>query len=117
MEGNMHISDVLKQVKFPLFRDWELNVVEKPSEIYLQVVNYNGRCAITDVPLPWSGRKWRLSVHMTESELVGTAFAAIKQAVEHEVMEHFTYKGVQVFDPHRSIQALLQLDGVRDVRK
>jgi hypothetical protein len=82
---------------------------------YLQIQGQQ-RCSLTGEWLHWTGRKWQLSVHMTESEIVGTVFKAWETWFEHELRERFRYKGVQVFDPHRSIQALLQLDGVRDVR-
>ena len=56
-----------------------------------------------------SGRKWRLSQFMCASEIVGTAFAAYKAWLEHEMMESFTYKGVQVFSPHLDIEARVRL--------
>jgi hypothetical protein len=56
-----------------------------------------------------SGRKWRLSQYMTASEIVGTAFAAYKSWLEHEMMESFTYKGVQVLSPHLDIEARVRL--------
>jgi hypothetical protein len=55
------------------------------------------------------GRKWRLSQYMTASEIVGTAFAAYKAWLEHEMMESFTYKGVQVLSPHLDIEARVRL--------
>jgi hypothetical protein len=82
---------------------------------YLQIAGMQP-CSVSGEMKFWSGRKWMLSLHMTESEIVGTVFKAWETWFEHELRERFRYKGVQVFDPHRSIQALLQLDGVRDVR-
>lgn len=64
----------------------------------------------TDLPEEFNrGRKWFLSEHMTESEVVGTAFAAYKAWIEHEIMESFTYRGVKVFNPHVSIKARLRV--------
>lgn len=48
----------------------------------------------------WRGRKWYLSEHMLDDEVVKTAFAAFRAAVEHEVMEGFTVQGIRVFNPH-----------------
>lgn len=48
----------------------------------------------------WRGRKWYLSQYMTNDEIVKTAFAAIKAAVEHEVMEGFRMDGKLLFNPH-----------------
>ena len=69
----------------------------------------------TNLPVEFrSGRKWRLTQHMTPSEVVGTAFAAYKAWLEHEMMESFTYKGVQVFSPHLDIEARVRLASDRD---
>jgi hypothetical protein len=48
----------------------------------------------------WSCRKWRISPHMTVSELIQTAFLAVMSAEEHEAREAFKYKGVAVLGPH-----------------
>ena len=54
----------------------------------------------------WRGRKWYLSSHMTDDEVVKTVYAAFEMAVKHEVMEGFTYFGKRIFNPHASLQAL-----------
>lgn len=59
--------------------------------------------------MTWSGRKWRLSFHMTPGEIVQTAFMAIMAAQEHETREKFTYRGVSIFDPHYDIERLVEL--------
>jgi hypothetical protein len=46
---------------------------------------------------------------MTRDEVVKTAFAAFKAAVEHEVMEGFKFNGKIVFNPHVSFEALLSI--------
>lgn len=55
------------------------------------------------------GRKWRLSLHMTDGEIVQTALMALLAFSEHEIRERFTYRGVTVFDPHYDIEALVAL--------
>ncbi len=52
------------------------------------------------------GRKWYLSPHMTESEVVQTALKAVLTAEEHEARELFRYCGSQVFDPHFDVRVL-----------
>lgn len=70
-----------------------------------------------DKPLRvWPCRKHQLSFHMTESELVQTAFFAALQAEEHECREAFTYQDKAVFNPHISVQALLSVCGQQEVR-
>lgn len=44
----------------------------------------------TGLPAEWTGRKWFLSFHMTETEVVSTAFKALMAAQEHEMREWFT---------------------------
>ncbi len=64
---------------------------------------------ITAAPLNWRGRKWRLSPHMTPSEVVQTAFKAVLTAIEHETRETFLYRGVAIFDPHYDVEKLVEL--------
>lgn len=68
---------------------------------------------------PWAGRKWYLSPHMTDSEVVQTAFAAVMAAMEHEVREKFRFGNASPFNPHFHVDDLAHLDTViqsRDIR-
>lgn len=95
------------------YLDWEIAVdLLDPNEsdrLYLQVRVKNGIDNTNGAPYSWKGRKWALSHHMTETEIVKTALVAIKAAVEHEALENFKYKGVTIFDPHISVDDLLDL--------
>jgi hypothetical protein len=64
---------------------------------------------ITGEMTKWTSRKWYLSEYMAEDEIVKTCFAAIKQCVEHEVMEGFKFDGTIVFNPHVNFRALLEV--------
>lgn len=65
--------------------------------------------------LDWiKGRKWRLSEHMTKSEVVQTALKACIAFEEHEVREAFTYKNKAIFGPHLSIDKLVEFCGLPD---
>jgi len=57
-------------------------------------------------PAEQRGRKWYVSPHMTRSEVVQTAFSAIRWAEEHEMRELFTYRGQRIFGPHFNVGAL-----------
>lgn len=109
------IRDILSHVKFKFHPSYTIRVGEDilyatdeeafdhVRQPWLQIVD-------NDLPKEYaSGRKWRLSQHMTESEVVGTAWAAYKAWREHEDMESFTYCGVAVFNPHVSIQARVEM--------
>ena len=53
----------------------------------------------------FGGRKWALSSHMTESEVIQTALRAYLDAIEHEGRESFRYRGRALFGPHISVRA------------
>jgi len=78
------------------------------GRVYLQV-SYLDRCRVSGKIEEWKGRKWYLSSHMTDDEIVKTAFVACKSVVEHEVMEGFTVDGKVLFNPHVSFEALLSI--------
>lgn len=46
------------------------------------------------------GRKWRLSPHMLDDEIVKTVWLAFEVAVKHELLEGFRFSGERVFNPH-----------------
>lgn len=54
-------------------------------------------------------RKWRLSRHMTRSEIVQTCFKAVMAAEEHEARERFQYRGEAIFGPHFDVDDLWAL--------
>lgn len=62
------------------------------------------------------GRKWLLSIRMTDSEVVQTAFMAVMAVMEHETREDFKYKGHPIFCPHYNVQALALLHNGMSVR-
>lgn len=76
------------------------------GRLYL-VVSYWAECTDTGNNTFWRGRKWYLSEHMTLDEVVKTAYAACKAAVEHEVMEAFRIGGRKVFNPHAPYEHLM----------
>ena len=97
MLNENQVAGILQQVKY---KDWTFNYdVRSDGNSYLQV-KFLAKDAES---LKWelqSGRKWRLSPHMTPSEVVQTAFLACLTAEEHEVRESFLYKGQPVYGPH-----------------
>lgn len=107
--------DLLSIVKMQLFGTiFRLRVAfdqkdnSSSARLFLQVT-YVDRCHKTGKLLEWKGRKWYLSDHMTDDEIIKTAYAAFKAAVEHEVMEPFTIRGKVLFNPHVSFHALLAI--------
>lgn len=78
------------------------------TRIYLQV-KYSAPCTKTGEIQEWNGRKWYLSDHMTEDEVVKTAWCAFEAAVKHEVMEGFKFDNIIVFNPHVNFRELLEV--------
>jgi len=99
------------------YKNWTIDVTEEAGHAYLQVCFWT-RNVKTGVTAYQQGRKWRISAHMTKSELVQTAMAAVLMAEEHEARENFTYRGRAVFGPHFDVEALGTLVdmGTLDVR-
>ncbi len=96
---------VLDLVTYPSF---SFVVSAREAGFYLQI-ECKGTCNVTGEPLAWKSRKWMLSAHMTDGEIVQTAFKAVLTALEHEARENFLYRGVSVFDPHYDLDALVRL--------
>lgn len=95
----------LAKCEYPTFR---FVVAEAKGSFFLQI-ECDDKCNVTGADMKWKSRKWLLSVHMTDGEIVQTAFKAVLTALEHEAREKFTYRGVTVFDPHYDIEALVEL--------
>lgn len=90
------------------YQDWDFRVEGTGSgSLYLQVCFYATSNATGELERQ-HGRKWLLSRHMTEGEIVSTALKAVLTAEEHEARERFMYKGVAVFGPHIDIDAMLE---------
>jgi hypothetical protein len=96
--------DILQRVKF---RDWKFAVTCHARGEYSLHVRFADRTEAFPYDAAWqNGRKWRLSVHMTESEVVQTALKAVLTALEHEAREGFEYRGVAIYGPHLDVEKL-----------
>lgn len=89
------------------YRNWTLRCGEDESALWLQWTfsapnNYTGQTEIQH------GRKWRVSRHATDGEVVQTAFLAVLVAVEHEAREEFTYQGEMLFNTHIDLDAMIE---------
>ena len=93
-----------------VYRDEKAKKFMKNARLYLQFTY-----GAVDTKNPghyvgnWKGRKWYLSSHMTEDEVIKTAYLAFKMAVEHEVMESFKINGVALFNPHVDYKELVKI--------
>lgn len=96
---------------------WAVTIEHSAGGLVLRVTDPAGTDNVTGKAMPWSGRKWLLSQHMTDGEIVQTAFLAAMTAVEHEMRETFLYRGQAVFDPHYDIEKLVALRAQPDALK
>jgi hypothetical protein len=100
------VQDLLDAITYP---GLSFEVERKDGHVSLRVSNPDGICNETSEPLPWNGRWWRLSRHMTDSEVVATAFKAVLTALEHEARESFRFLGQPVYDSHLSVYELAKV--------
>lgn len=78
------------------------------GRIYIQVL-YSTVCNKTNYLKEWKGRKFYLSDHMTDDEIIKTCYFAFKTAIEHEIMEGFTVEDKILFNPHTNYKSLLKV--------
>lgn len=109
--NHQRAKDILQKCSFPGYT-WRIegDFTLDSGPTYLQAC-FNAPDAHTGEVAPQSTRKWLLSQHMTDSELVQTALKCVLTSVEHEAREQFTYRGEAIFGPH------LPLDLLVDFRK
>lgn len=115
IEALDRFKDILRDVACP---PYTIAIVLSGQDIYLQVSamlpDNTAQGAAPPVVLEQKGRKWRLSVHMTRSEVVQTALKACLAFEEHELRERFKYRGRSIFDPHYDVDLLHSLRGQVD---
>lgn len=102
------IREVLEDVTF---NDWEFHVKpfgDEDGHHYLQVQFVDLDFSTGEQERQYC-RKWSLSLHMTVSEVVYTAFKAVMAAMEHEAREQFRFKGAMVLGPHVDVEQLVDL--------
>ena len=87
------------------FNDWKFILRKDGSRPYLQI-RFDAPCNMTGVMEEQAGRKWLLSYHMTDDEIVATALKATLTAVEHEAREQFKWRKEPIYRPHYSIYEL-----------
>lgn len=116
----MRLSDIENIIDQIEFRDWHIRLVEDldADRPYLQVqFETPDNWETTGRMTTQRGRKWFLSYHMTKTEIVNTAWFAVKTAIEHEAREEFKYKGVDIYNAHIDVDTLVKVAHEEDVRE
>ena len=112
-KSNKEIQLILDGVSY---RDWDIVLRMDGNRPYIQV-QFDAPDSFTGVVERQYCRKWMLSRFMTDSEIVSTAYKALKTAVEHEFNEDFRFMGEPVFRPHMDIHALWELSNQQRIDK
>lgn len=107
------VEILINRISLKLFdKDFKI-LVEHDKEysngrVYIQIL-YSAPCTKTKEIEEWRGRKWYLSKHMIDDEIVKTVYAAFEACVKHEVMEGFKIDNITLFNPHTSFEELLKI--------
>ena len=95
---------------------WMKVAADKPDKVFYRV-----ECPRIDVVTGemgvGRGGVAYLFDHMTDGDLVRTAFGLFRAYEEHEAREWFKYRSVAVFSPHIHIDALLEAGTHTDYQK
>jgi hypothetical protein len=105
-----------KLISQTTFNDWNILLRYTDHVPYLQV-KFMAPCNKTGKMGLQSCRKWMLSYHMCNEEVVSTAFKAVEAAVLHEMREQFKWKGQPIYRPHYSLDALYEISRRNAVEK
>lgn len=106
MKGLDDFLHIIERTSYPGFT---FKLEQRSGEVFLSVVCVTGIDNATGDPDAWSGRKWLLQRHMTNSEVVLTAFKAVLTALEHEARELFIYRGQPILHGHPDVEQLVTL--------
>jgi len=87
----------------------DFEIIEEGSEFFLR--------GILKSDPEHKTRKWRLSTHMTDSEVVQTALKCSLTSAEHEAREGFKFAGRAIFGPHHDIRLLWLISDFVDARE
>lgn len=78
------------------------------ERIFIQL-SYSAVCVKSGVEDTWKGRKWYLSEHMADDEIIKTCFAAFEACIKHEILEGFKVDDKILFNPHVHFESLLAI--------
>lgn len=108
------IDKIREVVKRCAFQEYIFDVhLDGRGEIFLQA-SYMEADTVTGVIESQLTRRWFISPHMTDSEIVRTAFKCIITSMEHRTREWFTYKGRAIFGPHFDVDVLHGVCGQKE---
>lgn len=105
-------EELLKEISMP---GYCFRIGRKDDALWLQAYYFEPDVVSARIE-PQYTRKWWLSVHMTKSEFVQTAFKCCLTSYEHRCRESFKYRSKRIFGPHFDVDALVGICGQLDYR-
>lgn len=100
------IKEIIDNITYK--KGWRFNLYVDGKRPVLQIV-FDGADSVTGIIEEQKCRKWFLSYHMCNNEIIRTVHKAIMAAEEHETNEFFQYKNVRVMNPHFSYDDIVDL--------
>lgn len=94
------LNSIKKLVSDVEYGGWEFVVTEKGDGFLIQIQFISSDSDNPGVLELQKCRKWYVSPHSCDAEVIRTCFIAVKQAEEHELCERFRFKGKQIYNPH-----------------
>ncbi len=98
------------------FNDWDLLLKFNKEVPYFQI-KFQAPCNMTGEMSTQSCRKWMLSLHMCDEEVVNTVYKAVEAAVMHEMREQFKWNDQPIYRPHVDIHILHELSSTNPIDK
>lgn len=88
------------------------------KRVYIQTVYYaeDTKGKSDEFLNRFKGRKWYLSPHMTDDEIVKTCFLAFEITVRHEILEGFRVDKQLLFNPHTPFDILQTVSSIEHER-
>lgn len=93
-------------IKYDQVHNFDLDTIE--PRVYIQI-GYWDKCCKTSNEIYWYSRKWYLSEHMVDDEIIKTLYLCFEVAVKHELLEAFKVDKQSLFNPHLDFEELLKV--------
>lgn len=103
------VCDLLDRVTYKPGWTFDVFTVADSRAIAISV-GFSALDTNTNVLEKWNGRQWLIGDHMNDSDIIRTAFLAVKTAETHEMLEFFKLDNKIVFDPHWDVEQLVRTD-------
>lgn len=114
-------ADLAKFISRVRYKDWvflvEIRGEPDRGTVVVQPIFYAPDSRGGTDPVLQKGRKWFLSRHSCDTEIVQTLWAAVQRAELHEMQEQFLLDGAPIFNNHISVHSLKRISGEPDQRK